>query len=312
MSNYLCVAVTQKRLNVGIVSDKAEILNYQYTYYDEIPEEKVLVQSIVKMAKSVMVGYDPMMATVSVPEIVDAVQGTWSTHKFGMNIPLRDDLQKKFGIPTYIDNDVNVAAVGEKYFGSMKYTENFFYLSVAYGIGGAIYLNNNLFRGVHNGAGELGHIVIDDNGGPCTCGNNGCLQTLASSGAISEYYGVLTENANPPIYKDIAVLARQGDVCANDAFKRAGFALGRAISFILNATNITRFVIGGTVGMELDLLYPSMIDAINKFAYKITNYDFKITKTELGYDASLIGCAAYCACVQANPNQYALLSKKNL
>jgi len=312
MRNYLCVSVTIKRLNVGVVSEDGNILKYQYTYYDDIPEEKILVKTIAKMAKEVSEGLDPLMATVAVPEGVDPVHGTWYTHQFGVDIPLRSDLQKLLGIPTFVDNDANIAAVGEKYFGSMKFTENFFYLSISYEISGAMYMNNNLFRGTHNGASELGHITIEEDGNVCTCGSRGCLNTVASSNAISQYYGELTTNPNPPIYRDIANLARQGDLSATEAFKRAGEALGKTLSLILNTMNVTCFVIGGTVGQELDLLHPYMIKSINKYAFKVANYDCKIIKNELGYDAILIGCAAYSACVLQNPNEYDTLAKKNL
>lgn len=312
MSNYLCVSVTSTRLNCGIVNEKGQILNYHYMYFEDIPKEKNMVNLIERVSKSVSKGYNPTICTVAVPEIVDTVMGLWNSYKNGVGIPLRDSLQKRLGIPVFIDNDVNIAAIGEKYFGSMTYNYNFFYLNVSNGIGGAIFLNNRLYRGSHNGAGEVGHIPIEENGEKCFCGNEGCLETVASSVAIQKYYGKLTNDPNPPIYKEIAARARQGDISAVAVFSRAAYALGRTIATILNTTNITRFVIAGTVGMEFDLLEAKIYETISKYALKTPNFDFKITKTTIGYDATLIGCAAYCLIISNNPDIYAMLAKKGV
>lgn len=303
MSYYLCVTVFTKRLNVGIVNEKGEISFFKYVYYDDIPEKKDLIQTIVKMAKEAIAKYSPDSCTASFPGIVDNIRGVcYRTN--GQEIPFKSELQKKLNIPIFIDNDSNLSAIGEKYFGSMKYVDNFFYLNIGWGVGGALYINNNLYRGVHNGAGEIGHIIIDEGGAACTCGNNGCLETVASSGNISQYYGMLTETPNPPHYKDVANLARQGDIYAMDAFSRAGFAIGKALSYMINLFNITHIVIGGTVGIEFDLLYPSIMEAVSHFALKISNYDIQIVKTELGYDATLLGCAANCICCEKNIDKY--------
>jgi len=312
MENFLAVAITRKRLNVGIISSEGEIKAYQYVYYDEIPDEKDLENTIQKMAKDMMREYEPKLCGVAAPHIVDVRNGEWYYGLSNVSRPIRSGLEKRLGIPVFVDNDINMAAFGEKFFGSMIYIDNFFYLSVSYGVGGAVFINGHIYRGEHNGAGEIGHIMIEEDGLPCSCGSNGCLETIVASQAISDYFGMLTSNANPPIYKDIAVLARGGDTNALDTYKRVGESLGKAISYVLNFLNVSRIVIGGTVGMEFDLLYPSIMEVVDKHALKKTNYDCIISKVELGYDAALIGCGAYCCWLENNPKEFFALSGKNL
>ena len=311
MPNFLCVALTQKRLNVGIVNDKGEIVKYHYQYFEDLPSDLDVITDIVRLSKNVSKGYNPVMCTVAIPEIVDAIEGIWNSFRNGFGIPIRSTLQKKLGIPVFVDNDCKVSAVGEKEFGSMQYEENFCYISAADGLGGALYINNKLFRGIHNGAGEFGHISIDDEGELCDCGARGCVETFATSKAITKYYEILSSKKISS-FNEVVALARHGDTDAIESFNRAGYALGKMIAYILNITNITRFVIGGVVGMEYDLLEKSIYEAVNKYALKTPNYDFKITKTEIGYDAALIGCAAYSLIVSRNPGIYAQLQKKGV
>lgn len=306
MSNYLCITIFSIRTNVAIVNEKGDILYFKYVYYEEIPKKKDLIATLVKMSKEATQNFTADSGTISFPGVVDQVRG-YCTFANGDEIEFRSEIQKKLNIPIFIDNDSNLCAIAEKQFGSMKYVENFIFVQVAWGVGAAIYLNNNIYTGNTNAAGEIGHIIVDESGGlVCECGNTGCLETIASSSAISKYYGVLKEDNDPPHYKDVAVLARKGDVFAIDAFTRAGYSVGKVISYLINTLNISHIVIGGTVGMEFDLLYPSIMEAINTFTFRTSssNYNIAVTQTELGYDAAILGCAAACIFHEKNIEKF--------
>lgn len=97
---------------------------------------------------------------------------------------IKEIIEAETGIPTAVENDVNSAAIGEAIFGAAKGNDSFICLTYGTGIGGAIYLDNNLFTGASFSAGEFGHMVIHAGGKNCTCGGKGCYEAYASAGAL--------------------------------------------------------------------------------------------------------------------------------
>ncbi|HEY1406643.1 MAG TPA: ROK family protein, partial [Spirochaetota bacterium] len=97
------------------------------------------------------------------------------------NYPLASEIQSAFDIPTFVDNDANNAASGEFMFGVAKGKKHFVFVTLGTGIGGGIYINGSIYKGVNGGAGEVGHMVIVPGGRLCGCGNNGCWETYASA-----------------------------------------------------------------------------------------------------------------------------------
>ena len=100
------------------------------------------------------------------------------------NVPLRDLLEREFGIPCLLEDSVRAIATAEKHFGLGRSLDDFIYVDVGMGIGAAIFLDGKLYRGSGGSAGEFGHMTVDEHGPLCCCGNNGCLEALASCGAI--------------------------------------------------------------------------------------------------------------------------------
>ena len=95
-------------------------------------------------------------------------------------------VETKTGIPTFVENDVNAAAIGEAKFGAAKGYSDFICLTFGTGIGGAVYLNDKLYKGAHSSAGEFGHIIVHAGGRPCTCGGEGCYEQYASAKALTQ------------------------------------------------------------------------------------------------------------------------------
>jgi N-acetylglucosamine repressor len=100
------------------------------------------------------------------------------------NSPLRQIFQDQFKVPCLLEDSVRTTTTAEKCFGLGKDLDNFLYINVGMGIGAGIFLDGKLYRGAGGSAGEFGHITADENGPLCSCGNNGCLETVASCGAI--------------------------------------------------------------------------------------------------------------------------------
>ncbi len=104
------------------------------------------------------------------------------------DIPIRQKWVERFGLPVFVENDANAAAMGEYYFGVARDAPNFIYLSAGAGLGGGIVIDGQLFRGRGGFAGEIGHMTIDPNGEPCICGKRGCWETLVGPRTVIEKY----------------------------------------------------------------------------------------------------------------------------
>ena len=123
---------------------------------------------------------------IGTPGLMDPMKGIvrQAVNLDWQDLPLRSLLKKRYGLPLYVANDSQVAALAEFTFGAHKASDNLVLIKVEHGIGAGIVLNGRLFHGDTFGAGEIGHVVVDDDGLPCRCGNTGCLETVASNQAI--------------------------------------------------------------------------------------------------------------------------------
>jgi glucokinase len=210
---------------------------------------------------------------------------------------LRERLSKNLALPFYIDNDANLAAVGEGWFGAGKEFNSFCMLTLGTGVGGGIVLNKEIWRGEYGMAGELGHITIYPDGHPCNCGNRGCLEQYASATGIVRMAMEKSEIQNPKseITADkIYQLAKKGDRDSIEIFQRMGRILGIGIADIVNILNIELFVLGGGVADAWNFFIQSTLDEVKKRTYRITGERVKVVKAELGDDAGILG-AAYMA-----------------
>lgn len=166
------------------------------------------------------------------------------------NVRIRDLLESEFQLPVMVDNDVHAMTIGERLAGMARSSENFLLLYVGSGIGGSIVMGNQLYAGATGVAGEFGHTTILPDGPLCSCGNRGCLQALASEGAITEAYRKLAglpENAQLDFY-EVMHRAAEGDRFACKAISDAAVYIGIGIANLINIFNPSLVVIGGDIG----------------------------------------------------------------
>ncbi|HEU4326770.1 MAG TPA: ROK family protein [Roseiflexaceae bacterium] len=184
------------------------------------------------------------------------------------DIPLRDLLEReRFGAPVFVDNEANLAALGEHYFGAAQGCAEVLYLSVGAGLGGGIIRDGRLYRGVSGGAAEFGHMTLDGAGELCRCGNRGCWETLVSQPALLRSIARLLAQGRPstlanhpgePSVALVAEAARAGDPVASEALDTLGRWLGTGIATLLNALNPELVVVGGALSPAADLLLPAV------------------------------------------------------
>jgi len=181
--------------------------------------------------------------------VVNAVNLDWQ------NLPLAQLLRDRYQLPVHIMNDSQAAAIGEYvYGGAYKADENLVVINLRQGIGAGILVNGRLFQGDGGGAGEIGHMVVQENGLLCRCGNHGCLETLASARAVvqrakmlvAEYpSSVLTKDPENITLDSLESAFASGDALACKVILDAGHYLGLSIASLISMLNMQRFVLIG-------------------------------------------------------------------
>ena len=221
---------------------------------------------------------------------------------------LYDPIYKKFGIPAVAANDVTVMAFAESKYGAGKGVKNMVCFALGTGVGGGIIINGELFKGSHGMAGELGHIVVETNGIPCSCGQNGCLEQYASATGIVNIARKLCANVKRSMVstfseevnrkpelvtsKMVYEYVNLHDPQAVLVNETVADMLARAIGIVANTLSPDRVVLGGGVMMAGQVI----VDAVNRYVPKYCwptiwdKCDLKIAL--LGEDAGVLGAAA--------------------
>lgn len=202
------------------------------------------------------------------------------------DFPLRESLEEATALPTVIENDANAIAEYEHTFGSGRGSESFAAIVLDEGIGCGLISHGRLVHGINAMAGEIGHIVVEPDGRKCRCGNFGCLDSVASTLAISQIFGELAghEVSDVPDLPNVVAQFEQGDKDAYSALDRAGGALGRAISAVLNIANPERLVLYGPAALVNEPDY----ETARLFMSCVRKSSDKYTFSTAGRDCTLI------------------------
>ena len=218
------------------------------------------------------------------------------------DVPLATMLFDATGVPTFVENDANAAALGEAWVGAGVGVRDQIYITVSTGIGGGLIFNGDLYHGVSGTAGEIGHMTVEPDGPVCTCGRRGHLEGLASGHAIARMAeeavraGRQTRLAALPSGAlDAAVVAQaalDGDAVAREIYERAGHYIGIAVASLVNVLNPAMVVFGGGVSKVGDLLFDTVRRVVRERAFERPAEAAKIVPAALGDDVGVIGAAA--------------------
>ena len=205
------------------------------------------------------------------------------------DVPVRDEVSQRLGLPVVVENDANAAAWAEYRFGAGAGEPDLVCLTVGTGIGAGIVLNGALYRGRFGIAGEPGHVCVVCDGEPCGCGNEGCLEQYASGTALARY---VRERGGTSTGAEITELARRGDEVALEAFARVGWWLGRGLADMASLLDPGLFVIGGGVADAGDLLLdPARASFEEHLAGRGHRPVAAVRLASLGNDAGVVGAA---------------------
>ncbi len=222
------------------------------------------------------------------------------------NLNVAEELKKRTGLEVKLDNDVNVITLGEAWTGAAQGYKNVLGIALGTGIGGGLVVNGHLFGGTSGGAGEIGHIKIEENGKLCGCGQKGCWEAYASAtGLEREATSRLRVNKNNLVWKkiegDITKLeakhifdaAKEGDKFALELVDYETRYVALGLSTVLNVMNPEIVVIGGGVSLAGDILFDGIKEKIKENTLiPILNGLKDIVPAKLGNDAGIVGAAA--------------------
>jgi glucokinase len=221
-----------------------------------------------------------------------------------VDVPIRDLMRERVGLPVYIDNDANVAALAEHRFGAARGATNVVMLTIGTGIGGGLILDGKVYRGSIGAGAELGHMVVDIDGPPCqgNCPNHGCIEAVASGTALGREGRAAAERDPDSVLgralatdgevtgKTVTETALAGDPMARDVIALVGRRLGVAFSSYANIFDPDVIVIGGGVMAAGDLLLDPAREELKARALPPMN-GTPVVAAQLGPDAGMIGAA---------------------
>jgi predicted NBD/HSP70 family sugar kinase len=208
-----------------------------------------------------------------------------------------EQLQQKYGVKVYVDNDANLGAVAENWWGAGKGVADLVYIKVAHGIGAGYILNGEVYRGAGGVAGEMGHLPIDPNGSPCVCGLKGCLATLVGTPAVAERAKELSKeypescfNTNLAIFSGLKEAAEKGDRLALRLVDEITDYLAIAIAGYFNLMNPKLAILGGSMAILGEIIVePLRAKVRDRTLVSTAAADIRVG--ELGPRAVAIGAA---------------------
>jgi glucokinase len=221
------------------------------------------------------------------------------------NFPLKDLLERETALPVAVDNDANLAALGEMWKGAGKGANDLIFVTLGTGVGGGIIANGKIVHGINGAGGEIGHTtsVIND-GAHCNCGKEGCLETIASATGIVRLAieQVCSTNINSKLrdfYNEHKTLtaklvldcAKENDEIAKNVIDQVTLYLGLALANLANGLNPEKIVIGGGVSKAGDTLIIPLKNQFARFSFPKVLEGVEITIASLGNDAGVIGGA---------------------
>jgi glucokinase len=260
-----------------------------------------IAQSITQLEKKLPAGEQIAAAGICSPGPLDHQTGVildppnltgWR------DVPFRQMLADRLELPVSLEHDAKAAALGEFYYGAGRGEDSMVYIVVGTGVGAAFIIDGQLYRGMHNLAGEIGGVTIDRDGEAYRSGVKGCVQSYTSGPDLARHYLRLqTQAEQSPVAapesvtgERVAQLAEQGDELAGQVMTQAGEALGIAVASLAMTLDIELYVIGGSVVKSGDLLLGPARQIVPDYAFQSIASQVRIVTAELGDDGPILGC----------------------
>lgn len=228
----------------------------------------------------------------------------FSTELNWEDIRVRDPIEQAFPGRVVLVNEIEATTLGERWFGAGRDVDNFVCVDIGSGIGGGVVIHGQMYRGDSDSAGEVGHVTVDPDGPQCTCGSQGCLDTLASGPAIGRMaaeslrlgaQSVLAEwmaDGTAIGAEQVFRAAREGDALAIKIWEKVGRYLGLASATLITVINPRRLIFGGRVSQAFEFFAPTLKEEVRRRARMVPRDFTDIVASPLGARAALMGTAA--------------------
>jgi glucokinase len=305
----LGVDIGGTKLNVGLVDAAGHLLHSHKSMIHASKEPETVLADISAGAEVCLSKTDQKAEAlgVGVAAQVDREGVVRGSPNLGWrNVPLKKKLEKQFGLPVVVTNDVNAAAWGEWRFGAGRGVDDLVVLFVGTGVGGGVITGGKLLTGCNNSGGELGHITIVSDGRKCHCPNKGCLEAYVGGWAIAERAKetirtlslegrrllALAGSVSQVTAVTVSQAFREGDLLARLLVEETGRYLAAGVVSIVNAFNPCVLALGGGVIEGIPELIQIVKNTVPTMALEASVEELKIVKASLGADAAVIGAAA--------------------
>lgn len=296
----------------GNILSEAQVIRYGT---DETPEDtlKKIFVAVEKMVSDSALSMETIVGLgIGVPGLVEVTSGTIRRcPNLGWHgIPIAAWFQERLGMPVIIDNNIRAMAIGERLFGQGREEANLISFFVGPGIGAGVLINDELFRGVNDGAGEVGHTLIDPQGPMCSCGRRGCLEAVASNTAIVRrlweavqdgtdlklrslvFKKLSQEKTGELAIEDVISWAEDGNRYCLMLLEQAGRVLGEGIANLVNLFNPGLVIVGGELFNHGDLVFNILAATAREKAFSVPAESLAIVKTRFGKRQGLVGAGA--------------------
>jgi glucokinase len=291
----------------GVVDEEQRVLHEDRERSTGLSEDELIEELAEEIEQARAARPNALAAGLGIPCTIDQERGMAiaAVNLPIANVPIRDLMNERAGIPVYIDNDANVAAFAEFLFGAARGARNAVLLTLGTGIGGGLIIEGNIYRGSIGAGAELGHMVVDKDGPPCqgNCPNRGCIEAIASGTALGREGRAAAERepdsalgralaaGEEIVGSTVTGAAADGDEVARQVVATIGRNLGVALASLANIFNPDVIVIGGGVSAAGDLLLGPAREELRSRALRPMN-ETPVKVAELGGDAGMIGAAA--------------------
>lgn len=294
----LAINLAETDARLGVVNLHGRVLESRRARFQS-SDGRIRLEPILQKAKRLAELHPHIVgAGIAVPGLVDRkrgiVRGAGNLGWFDLD--LRAEAERWLGMPVEVDRDTNAGLLAEEWWGAGPASDPLLFITAGSGIGVGIRLHGSCVEGASGVAGEFGHIPVEPDGLPCGCGQRGCLETVASSGALIDRYA-RSLPASPagqprPTVAGIASAAEAGDALARQALTEVAERLGLGLVTLINLLNPATIVVGGELMDAEEFVLPVVRAVIARRALDVAHEVVSVRSSSFRDQASLIGAAA--------------------
>lgn len=304
------VTIESESIKTALINLNGDILDSLFLSLPAKPTPESVVNEVARAVKTIMekahitkqelIGLGLGMHGIVNPAIGTAV---YPPHLSWRNVPIGELLEHKLEMPVKVDNDCNTLALAERWYGEGKGTESFIVINIDYGVGAGILLDDRLFYGSNYGGGQIGHTVVKDDGPLCSCGNYGCLESIASEPAllreaiekvkkgfpskILELAGTVQNISIEHLYRS----AELQDVLAINLLKTAGRYSGVAASTLVNLFNPQKIIITGGILRGNEHVLTPLTETVRHYSLETNAENLEVMSSKIGSHSTVLGAA---------------------